>query len=264
VGQGPPSATLANQVENCVQDITLLIAGRSAQLASGWKQLAYDVPLHVFEITRIRFVLCHPKFSISGGVFCTVKSFRAWQFLAIPTFWTGSQAGIGIKGYREVRRQSNEQEEIWLELEEEGGQCRYCGNPRIVSKGRYERQARHLDVFGRASRLRILTRRWECRRHLRLGNGEDAPAGERDGGTHLHIARLLRLVDELRQCAFEPLTRLAKTLQSWIEPLVTMWRLTKNNGITEGFHRKMKLIQRRAYGFRNFHNYRLRVIAQCG
>ena len=38
----------------------------------------------------------------------------------------------------------------------------------------------------------------------------------------------------------------------------------RNNGITEGFHRKMKLIQRRAYGFRNFNNYRLRVIAQCG
>jgi transposase len=43
-----------------------------------------------------------------------------------------------------------------------------------------------------------------------------------------------------------------------------MWRFTKNNAITEGFHRKRKLIQRRAYGFRNFHNYRLRVIAQCG
>ena len=43
-----------------------------------------------------------------------------------------------------------------------------------------------------------------------------------------------------------------------------MWRFTKNNGITEGFHRKMKLIQRRAYGFRNFCNYRLRMIAQCG
>jgi len=25
-----------------------------------------------------------------------------------------------------------------------------------------------------------------------------------------------------------------------------------SNGITEGFHHKMKLIQRRAYGFRNF------------
>ncbi len=43
-----------------------------------------------------------------------------------------------------------------------------------------------------------------------------------------------------------------------------MWRVTKNNAITEGLYRKMKLIQRRAYGFKNFFNYRLRVIAQCG
>lgn len=75
---------------------------------------------------------------------------------------------------------------------------------------------------------------------------------------------LLRIIDELRACAFDPLVTLAKTLHAWREPLAAMWRFTKNNGITEGFHRKMKLIQRRAYGFRNFQNYRLRVIAQCG
>ena len=34
--------------------------------------------------------------------------------------------------------------------------------------------------------------------------------------------------------------------------------------ITEGFHRKMKLIQRRAYGYRNFQNYQLRVLIECG
>ncbi|HAU2497189.1 TPA: transposase, partial [Legionella pneumophila] len=34
-------------------------------------------------------------------------------------------------------------------------------------------------------------------------------------------------------------------------------------GITEGFHRKMKLMQRRAYGFRNFDNYRTRVRVLC-
>ena len=57
---------------------------------------------------------------------------------------------------------------------------------------------------------------------------------------------------------------LAKTLSEWSQEIVRMWRFSRNNGITEGFHRKMKLIQRRAYGFRNFNNYRLRVIAQCG
>ncbi|RJT39180.1 transposase, partial [Legionella taurinensis] len=41
------------------------------------------------------------------------------------------------------------------------------------------------------------------------------------------------------------------TLDSWKEEIVRMWRFSKSNGITEGFHRKMKLIQRRAYGFKN-------------
>ena len=49
-----------------------------------------------------------------------------------------------------------------------------------------------------------------------------------------------------------------------VDPIIRMWRFTKNNGITEGFHRKMKLIQRRAYGYRNFENYRLRVLVECG
>ena len=57
---------------------------------------------------------------------------------------------------------------------------------------------------------------------------------------------------------------LGQTLHDWQEEIVRMWRFTRNNRVTEGFDRKMKLIQRRAYGFRNFDNYRLRVIAQCG
>jgi len=36
------------------------------------------------------------------------------------------------------------------------------------------------------------------------------------------------------------------------------------NGITEGFHNKMELINRQAYGFCNFENYRLRVKVLCG
>lgn len=43
-----------------------------------------------------------------------------------------------------------------------------------------------------------------------------------------------------------------------------MWRVTKSNGITEGFHTKMEMLSRRAYGFRNFKSYRMRVLAQCG
>jgi len=78
------------------------------------------------------------------------------------------------------------------------------------------------------------------------------------------IGRFLGLVGQLANSGFAPLATLARTLTDWQEEIACMWRFTKNNGITEGFHRKMKLIQRRAYGFQNFNNYRLRVIAQCG
>ncbi len=76
--------------------------------------------------------------------------------------------------------------------------------------------------------------------------------------------RLINVIRQLARSGFTPLVTLANTLRSWQEEIACMWRFTKNNGITEGFHRKMKLIQRRAYGFRNFNNYRLRIIAQCG
>ena len=71
----------------------------------------------------------------------------------------------------------------------------------------------------------------------------------------------LKLIEQLHQ---SPLRSLAKTLESWLEPIVAMWRFSKSNGITEGFHNKMEMISRRAYGFRNFENYRLRVLAHCG
>ena len=79
-----------------------------------------------------------------------------------------------------------------------------------------------------------------------------------------HIRTLLGLIETLKASGLEHACTLAKTLSDWTEEIVRMWRFTRNNGITEGFHRKMKLIQRRAYGFRSFSNYRLRVIAQCG
>jgi transposase len=78
------------------------------------------------------------------------------------------------------------------------------------------------------------------------------------------IPQLLELIETLKASGFKAIVTLAKTLATWDEAIVCMWRFSKSNGITEGFHRKMKLIQRRAYGFKNFKNYRLRVLAECG
>ena len=75
------------------------------------------------------------------------------------------------------------------------------------------------------------------------------------------LPKFLRLIEQFEQ---SPARALATTLRSWLEPIVRMWRFSKTNGITEGFHTKMEMLSRRAYGFRNFENYRLRVLAQCG
>jgi transposase len=78
------------------------------------------------------------------------------------------------------------------------------------------------------------------------------------------VPRLLRAIYQLRQAGLAQLVSLGETLHSWSAEIATMWRFTRNNGITEGFHNKMELINRQAYGFRNFYNYRLRVKVLCG
>jgi transposase len=77
------------------------------------------------------------------------------------------------------------------------------------------------------------------------------------------IPVFLDYIYQLKESMLSPLVTLGKTLESWQEEVVRMFRFTKSNGILEGFHNKMEMISRRAYGFRNFENYRLRVKALC-
>ena len=77
------------------------------------------------------------------------------------------------------------------------------------------------------------------------------------------IPLFLDYIYKLKASCLSPLVTLGKTLESWQEEVVRMFRFTKSNGILEGFHNKMEMISRRSYGFRNFENYRLRVKALC-
>ena len=74
---------------------------------------------------------------------------------------------------------------------------------------------------------------------------------------------LLQFIDQLRKSPFAPMATLGATLFAWKDEIATMWRFSKNNAITEGFHTKIEVLQRQAYGFRNFNNYRLRVRVLC-
>jgi transposase len=75
---------------------------------------------------------------------------------------------------------------------------------------------------------------------------------------------LLKLIKRASQSPQEPLKRISGTLTRWFEPIVHYIRNRYSNGITEGLNNKIKLIQRMAYGLRNEHNRRKRIMAYCG
>ena len=74
---------------------------------------------------------------------------------------------------------------------------------------------------------------------------------------------LLKLIERANESALEPLQSVAGTLSRWFEPIVRYIRHRYTNGMTEGFNNKIKLIQRRAFGLRNEHNRKKRILADC-
>jgi len=78
------------------------------------------------------------------------------------------------------------------------------------------------------------------------------------------VKELLWIIEELKKTPFKYLQTLGNSLDEWKEEIARMFRFSKTNGITEGLHNKMEMLSRRAYGFRNFENYRLRVRVVCG
>ncbi len=56
---------------------------------------------------------------------------------------------------------------------------------------------------------------------------------------------------------------LRKTLLSWKQEILEYFEGRFTNGRVEGFNRKAKLVQKRAFGFRSFQNYRLQLLHAC-
>src|SRR5690606_4535025 len=75
------------------------------------------------------------------------------------------------------------------------------------------------------------------------------------------LPQFLALIAQFEQ---SPARALAATLKSWLEPIVRMWGCSKSNGIAWGYNTMKEMMSRRAYGFRIFGNYRLRVLVLCG
>jgi transposase len=74
---------------------------------------------------------------------------------------------------------------------------------------------------------------------------------------------LTALTDRLARSAVPELQTFRRTLLAWRCEVLAYFFTRATNGMTEGFNGKAKLVKRRAYGYRSFRNYRLRLLNAC-
>ena len=74
---------------------------------------------------------------------------------------------------------------------------------------------------------------------------------------------LTRLTDHLARSKTKSIQRLRRTLVSWRKEIVNYFETRLTNARTEGFNNVAKLVQKRAYGYKSFENYRLRLLNAC-
>jgi len=73
----------------------------------------------------------------------------------------------------------------------------------------------------------------------------------------------IKLMDDMARSKIKRIVSYRNTLRSWHQEILNYFSTKLTNGRTEGFNRKAKLIQRCAYGFRSFKNYRLKLLYSC-
>jgi hypothetical protein len=75
----------------------------------------------------------------------------------------------------------------------------------------------------------------------------------------------VQLLDTLPTCPIGEVTRLGRTLRSWRGELLAYFDTDgASNGPTEAMNVLVEKARRIGHGFRNFGNYRLRLLLLCG
>lgn len=66
------------------------------------------------------------------------------------------------------------------------------------------------------------------------------------------------------RCRLEPIKKVAKMIKNRLGNILTWFRHRISNGPAEGFNSRIQSIKSAARGFRNFNNYRTRILFFCG
>ena len=82
----------------------------------------------------------------------------------------------------------------------------------------------------------------------------------RTKGHHKASRALAKLTDEMAYSNLPEIKTLRKTLMKWRNEILNYFKSRLTNARTEGFNNLAKLYQKRAFGYKNFQNYRLRLL----
>lgn len=81
---------------------------------------------------------------------------------------------------------------------------------------------------------------------------------------YLRAHRALRvMLDQMAFSILPEIKTLRRTLLKWKEEILNYFLTRLTNARTEGFNNKAKVVKRRAYGYKSFENYRLKVLTAC-
>lgn len=72
--------------------------------------------------------------------------------------------------------------------------------------------------------------------------------------------RLRRWVAQVQATSFRSFKAFVNTLRNWWQQILNYFDGRFNNGFAEGVNLKLKMLNRRGYGYRNFHSFRLHVL----
>jgi transposase len=118
-----------------------------------------------------------------------------------------------------------------------------------------------LDFFKRAAILKWLAQHPEL---SELYHAKEALHGfYRIKGRERAKRALTSITDRFGMSRVPEIRALRKTLMSWRQEILAYFETGLTNGRVEGFNGKAKLVRMRAYGYRSFKNYRLRLLNAC-
>ena len=75
--------------------------------------------------------------------------------------------------------------------------------------------------------------------------------------------KLQKWIEIVEASNLEEFQRCVQVFRNWFSEIVESFDVPYTNSLTEGFNNKIKVLKRKAYGFRNFERFRKRILYCC-